>query len=447
MRVFIIIALLLAALSVVARAIRPAPAPPGATRLLWVSDDNPSRREQMDLFNRLNPDLVIQLDPDNFGMEKVIVQSLAGVGPDLFDCYGPDWLESYVRAGIAWDITDELKRAGVDVDQDVWPSARNLHVYEGRVYGLPNCSVDALWLNKAAFDEAGLPYPRHAPWTWQQFIPLAQRLTVRNADGRVVRYGFCYDFFAWKFFLFQFGGRIYSEDGTRCTLDAPEAIAAVQFMHDLIYKYRVSPSPQELEAMSQAGGWGSESIKLLASGRAATALGGRWWLCQLRSHPELRLGAVEAPHGPRRTGWGYGKATLINRHSPRRQEALRFMLHLAGPEYHQLDNHQADGIPPMIKYCDDESLVNPAFPHEDYHHVFRDVMFLGEAESTSPFVNAAVAGASIRRQMDLILRNRKDVAAGLRDAAREINADRDRRLQRDPALRARYEALVAGARP
>ena len=55
----------------------------GKTRLVWVSDPNPMRVSQIDMFNELNPDLALKLDPDNSGTMKVIVQSSAGMGPDL----------------------------------------------------------------------------------------------------------------------------------------------------------------------------------------------------------------------------------------------------------------------------------------------------------------------------------------------------------------------------
>src|SRR2546430_13577689 len=103
--VFILGALLLA--SVVAWAIRPRPIP-GKMPLLWVSDDNPARRDHIKQFNRLHPEFDLRLDPDNAGPEKTIVQSTRRVRPDLIDCYGPFQLASFARACIAWDVTEHL---------------------------------------------------------------------------------------------------------------------------------------------------------------------------------------------------------------------------------------------------------------------------------------------------------------------------------------------------
>src|SRR5690349_9102935 len=100
--------------SVVAWQMTPKPLQEGKTLLVWSSDDNPARREQIDLFNKENPQYHLVLDPNNTGMEKVVVQSIAGVGPDVFDA-GQGNIDLLIDSGIAWDVTDELKKRGVDV--------------------------------------------------------------------------------------------------------------------------------------------------------------------------------------------------------------------------------------------------------------------------------------------------------------------------------------------
>src|ERR1051325_10301115 len=118
-------------LSALAWSIQPRPKEDNKIPLVWVSDDNPARRDQVGLFNTMYPQCRLSLDPGNSGMEKVIVQSLGGVGPDLFDCYDGFQLSAYVKSGIAWNVTDELKRAGVDVQRDVWRAVDPNIVYNG----------------------------------------------------------------------------------------------------------------------------------------------------------------------------------------------------------------------------------------------------------------------------------------------------------------------------
>jgi multiple sugar transport system substrate-binding protein len=430
-------------LSAVAWRIQPKATGGSKIPLVWVSDDNPTRREQIALFNRTHPQYDLRLDPANGGLEKVIVQSLAGVGPDLFDCYEAYSLAAYVKSGVAWDVTDEFAKAGIDVKRDVWSATWPCVLRDGRTYGFPtNAAVNAIWINRDLFDRAGAPYPK-GTWTWERFLPVAQRLTQRDARGHIKQFGFLCDWYNWTQFVMQWGGRIYTPDGTRCVLDSPQGIAAIQFLHDLMYKYHVMPSPVDEAAMVTQGGWGSGTITFFAGGKGAMALGGRWWQCSLRSEPSLRMGVVECPYAKVHVFRGYGRATLINRNSPRRRDALEFLKYEAGKDYNDLVNHQADALSPAIRFCyTPEFLHDPAFPHETFNAVWRDVMKDGEPEDISPFVNGQAAARILGKQLDLVRCDQKPVAAALRDATRQVNEEIGKTLARDPSLRSRYRRLT-----
>ncbi len=440
---FAVILTALILISVVAWQWQPNQVESGKIPMSWVSDDNPGRREQVDLFKRLNPEIDLRLDPNNQGMEKIIIQSVAGVGPDLFDCYDPVALSVFVKSGIAWDVTDELKKMGVDADRDIWAAAIPSMKYQGRIYGFPtNVANGVLWFNKGVFDKYHISYPT-GPMTWQELVPIAQRLTLRDARGRVKQYGLLMDWSAWSQFVRQWGGRVYSPDGTRCVLDSREAIAAVQFMHDLIYKYKVIPSPSDEAAMASQGGWGTGSMSRFGGEKGAMALGGRYWLCTLRGYKDLRLGAVECPHGKYRVFMGGARITIINKNSPRRREALKFLRFLAGKEYNELVNHQADGLSPVIKYAYTNKYMHDRdFPEEDYNAVWRDTMKNTVTYEFSPFVAGAVDQRILNQQMDLVRNNQKSPAAALKTAAAQINAEIQKSISEDPTLRKQYEDLV-----
>jgi multiple sugar transport system substrate-binding protein len=437
----------LVALSAIAWRIQPKPPGEGKIVLTWVSDDNPARRQQIALFNQLNPGYHLRLDPTNTGTEKVIVGCIGGVGPDLFDCYDGFQLSAYVKSGIAWDVTDAIAAAGINASEDTWAASHPNFILEGRVFGFPtNASVNAIWFNKDILEKRGIPFPK-GPWTWEEFIPLAQKLTVRDESGRIEHFGFMFDWWNWQHFCRQWGGRVYSKDGTRCVLDSPENIAAIQLMQDLIYKHKVAPSPVEEAAIATQGGWGSGTITFFGGGKAAMALGGRWWLCTLRDYKGIRLGAIECPHGPLRVFRGYGRATLINKASPRRQEALEFLKYLAARPYNDLINHQADALAPVKRYCyTPEYLHDPDFPNEDFNAAWRDVMEYGIPDEVSPFVNGNVAGRLFGKQLDLVKNGQKTAAEAMKAAAREINKEILKSLERDPSLRERYRRLTDGGK-
>jgi multiple sugar transport system substrate-binding protein len=436
-------------LSVVAWQIQPRP-PEGKVPLVWVSDDNPARREQISIFNELDPEYELTLDPraNQAGMEKVMLQCLAGVGPDLFDAYSPSELDTFVRSGVAWDITDELLKRGVNMQEEVWPAILPTGIREGRTYGFPaNVAVDAIWINKDIFDAAGEPYPEGS-WTWDEFIELATRLTFRDERGRIKQFGFLCDWWQWSQFITLFGGHLYSEDGTRPAVDSPEAIEAIQFMHDLMYVHHVMPTPVDEAAMATQGGWGSGTISYFGAGKGAMALGGRWWLCTLRDYEGLNLGVVEIPHDEKRTYRAYGRATLVNQYSPRREQALDFLVYEAGKDYNDLINRQADAVAAVVRYnYTSEFLHNPDHPEEDYNEVWRDVVQYGRSDVWSPFINGQTANRILTKQLDLVKNDQKSAAEALRDAAREITKEIGKTLERDPSLRIKYYRLTGRERP
>ena len=181
------------------------------------------------------------------------------------------------------------------MDKETWPAVIPLVKYEGRVYGVAtNVATDAVWFNKAIFDKCGAPSPKSS-WKWPQLIALANQLTRRDDRGRIIQYGILIDWTAWPHFVLQHGGNLFDPDGVRCVIDSPEAVAGIQLMHDLIYKYRVCPTPAEESSMSTKGGYGCGPINQFDAGKGAMAVGGRWWLCTLRLYKNLRLGAVEMP--------------------------------------------------------------------------------------------------------------------------------------------------------
>ncbi len=420
--------------------------------LVWVTDDAPTRRETIALFNSMNETYRVVLDAQNGTTEKIIVQSIAGVGPDLFDCYDTSGLTAFIKADIAYDCTDDFQRLGIDLSE-TWPCLKPTYELNGRIYGHPaNVSAPAMWYNKRMFDEAGVPYPT-PDWTWDDFLAIAQRLTRRDAHGRPVQFGFLgpYDPNEYHLFWHQWNAPMYNEAGTRCMLDQPQAGAAVQFMQDIIYKHRVMPSLSDEFSMAASGGWGAGGLTLFAGEKGAMAIGGRWWLLLLRKqdYDHLRLGIVSIPKGLLPRVVGNGKTTVINKRSKRIEGALAFLAFLHSEEYNALINRQADGLGPVMKHCyTDAFLHDPDRPKEDFNAVWRDAVANADPMPVSPYVNGKEVEVRLLHQMDLIKAGKKTGEQAMRDLAARINQGIVKQLRMDPAMKAQYmDAVQHGALP
>ena len=271
---------------------------------------------------------------------------------------------------------------------------------------------------------------------------------MRDAGGHVVRYGFLFDFRGlWNALLPAFGGDLFDAKGLRCTVADPPSVACLRFGRDLIYRYRVSPSPNDEQSLTAGGGWGGAAgpQAYFRRGLGAMAMGGRWWLVQLREDVRdhgFRLAAVEPPVG-RFTAIGGGgtRATMVNARGPHRKEALDFVADLLGEDYSLLLNDQADALAGVRRYAyTDRYLHPPDHPGETFHAAFRATLERGVMLRSSPYIDATEVDVYLSRQMDLVKLDQKEPAAALRDAARDIDAAIRRNAARDPHLRAAFLA-------
>lgn len=417
------------------------------TRLVWVSDDNPVRREQIDIFNHLHPDLLLTLDPGNIRMEKIITQSIAGTGPDLFDSIGRYTLYAFVEAGIALDLTDLADEYQIDLGK-TWPAIADELRIEGRQYSFP-CNVVApvLFYNKAIFDRKGLPYPPD-DWTWDQFVRTASKLVRKSNDGRGYEYKnktFAVMGLHWYELVLQAGGRMYSPDGTRCVLDSPQAQQAVQFYYDLMYRHHVMPTPDQELTMQRRGGWAPGFLKWFGAERVAMVRGGREALITLRKYKNLRgkIGICHLPHKTRKVSLVYSRSSAINRHSSKKDQALQFLKFLTGEPYNLQIVRSADGLPPLPAYVErSEFLADPSYPEEDFHQLFRQAVKRGAVGEISPLISPWTANKLMIEQLDYMTSGTKSPAQTCRDMARAVNHRIHQNLRRYEKFRKRYRRIT-----
>ncbi len=421
---------------------QPSPSTGGRVPLTWVSDENPLRKEQTALFQRNNPGITVNLDPGSSALEKIIVQSLAGVGPDVFDAFDGFQLAAYVKSGVAMDVTDELKSHGLDLKRDVFPGLSVNCFFEGRTYGVPtNIAADGTWYHAEILRKEGIQLPQ-GEWRWSEMIPIAEKLTKRDPTGKVLQYGLLFDWWNWMDFFAGYNARLFTPDGRTCIVNQPEAVAAVQMMRDLVYKYKVAPTPGEESSMSTAGGFGSGTITFFGARRGAMAIGGRWWLSQLRSYKGLDLGVTESPTGTIRQYRAYGRATLVNKNSPHLKEALEFQRFMASLDYLKLVNNQADGIAAFPAADQgDAFLHNPKHPEETFNAVWKKIADHSAPDEVSPFIDAGSVAREMKVQMDLVQAGQKSAQEAMAAAARNINAAIAKGLKEDPALAKRFRDL------
>ncbi len=277
------------------------------------------------LFEQAHPGLRVRVECPPYYRDNILAQFSQDAAPDVIFAEIHD-VDAFERKGVLLDLNPRLAR-----DQDFKlsgydPGAIARFSAGGRCYVVPRDMAPfcCVFYNRELFAAAGLPLPRD-DWQWpRDFLPAAQRLTQRDAAGKILRYGFVDDWPMWDVFVLSNGGT-YVDAAGRPALDSPASLEAVQFRRDLALKYRVMPAPGEWVPATWAG-----AAELFASGRTAMFLSGYWRTPYLRESARFDWDIVlfpRGPAGPRRFssgGSGYGISSR-SRHAGEAWELVKFL--------------------------------------------------------------------------------------------------------------------------
>lgn len=232
---------------------------------------------------------------------QLLVDLAAGTAPDVWN-QDASTLARLVDAGYVLDMNECVALVPEFNLDRFFPSVLSIHQREegGPVYGVPNDFTPmVIYYNTASFERAGVEAPS-SDWTWDEFVDVAQRLTL-DANGNnatsadfdpenVVQWGFRVRQFSfeWIYRLWQNGGDVLSPDGTTASgyLDSPESIEAITWLRDLVTEQGVAPDPSTLNEMLQQAGF----LDRFLAGDVAMFDRGHWELVGLQSNAAYEPG-------------------------------------------------------------------------------------------------------------------------------------------------------------
>ena len=240
---------------------------------VWGSQLDPEvYQARLDLFKAANPDIPVELlyIPSDYS-QKVQTMMAGGQSPCVIQV--AEDVHGYSGKGQIVSLNDYVSKSSIDLAQRYGSTGGLVQAYtwEGNLYAMPDRGgALVLYYNKDMFDAAGIAYPT-MDWTWTEFLDAAQKLTVRNGDVVDV-YGFAAgDWWPWWMsFVYQNNGAVLDANG-KPVFNSPEAVEAMKFYNDLVYEYKVAPSPEDYANMGQ----GSPD-PLFAQGKVAMSMTGFW---------------------------------------------------------------------------------------------------------------------------------------------------------------------------
>ena len=200
----------------------------------------------------------------------------------------------------------------------------------GKTWGIPfQRSTVVLYYNKEAFKEAGLD-PNHPPATWAEMTADAEKLTKRDASGKVTQWGVQIPSSGFPYWLFQGlaienGANLMNAAGTEVYYDKPEVVAALQYWVDLVNKYKVHP-PGIVE-------WGT-TPKDFFERKVAMMWTTTGNLTNVRANAKFDFGVAMLPGNKQRgSPTGGGNFYIFKKSTPaQREAAFKFIKWVTQPE-------------------------------------------------------------------------------------------------------------------
>jgi multiple sugar transport system substrate-binding protein len=294
-----------------------------------------------------------------------------------------------------------------------------------------------LYYNKDLLKAAGidsLPTTADKAMSWDEFVNLCKKLTIDKngktaADSgfdpkNIKQYGFMFE--TWdqpiNNFIFSNGGEWCTEDGSKFTLNSPEAADAVQKLSDLINVYHVAPSPlaaKSLPAMNIA----------LQSKLTAMALGGQWINLDL-GNAKVNYDIGVLPKLKKSITVGVSGATVFFKGSKHPDEAWMLFKWMSNPEGAIELYSGGLWMPTMKKWYTDPELVkkwvdaNPAaHPAGFKEAMMNQLMTNGVPQSQYYLKNYAKLVPVVTSAWDQVWLGKKTAAEAMKEMEPKAQAE------------------------
>ncbi len=206
----------------------------------------------VDEFNKRNPDVNVRLFkvPGSAYRNKMIVMFASRTAPDVVRVDHFDFPQLAERNYFR-DLDDLIAKDPEYNLSDFYP----LSIEEGRVNGrIQGINVlfggGIMFYNKTLLAAEGLEDPyelwKRGEWTYDKVLEYAKKCTKFDSSGRPTQFGINMPPMPFYIGVLQaFGGKFLTDDLQKSGLTMPESIQAMQWISDLRWKHKCSPTPSQ----------------------------------------------------------------------------------------------------------------------------------------------------------------------------------------------------------
>jgi multiple sugar transport system substrate-binding protein len=183
--------------------------------------------------------------PLEYVTKLLVLQSGGGIGDAAWGTTRAGYIKFLSSKGVFRPVEPLAKADKLNL-AEYYPRALEDITHQGKLMALPHITepgrAGLIW-NKSLLAGTSVKEP-DLTWTYDTLRDASVAISKGPNDAREV-YGLNGSYGYLEFFplLRAFGGELLSPDGTRCVLDSPQGLAAVQWQHDMIRRHGAVPVP------------------------------------------------------------------------------------------------------------------------------------------------------------------------------------------------------------
>ncbi|MFD0696872.1 ABC transporter substrate-binding protein [Paenibacillus sp. GCM10027628] len=245
-------------------------------------------------------------------------------------------------------------------------SIKPFYVVNKKAVAAPmDVTANGLIYNKTLFNKAGVKVPTSQDniWTWDEFSASLKQVMEKGG----AKYGLVWDFTPqrWSTMLYQFGGRMMSEDGTKAVINNDAGVKAAEYFKKL-----------HTDGIMPTSVWlgGDNPNNLFRTGTVAAHFAGNWMISNYKDIQNFEWGVTYMPKGTTRSSVPGGKFAMAFQKSGVEKEATDFINYISSKEVN-------------AKYCTDALFLSPRKDNSKLDYAFgKDMMelFSNELNNTVP---------------------------------------------------------------
>lgn len=295
-----------------------------------------------DLFEKANPDIKISRTIYTHENFHDIVDS------DDFDlfCLTEFYLDYMISKKKLLDLTDLFQDILFD-ELPLYENVLRIFEYRRKQYAIPFLFSPLMILyNKKLFRKYGVDFPP-AGWTWKSFLDTALKFKPAEKDG-ISAFIFAQYRNRWPVYIIQNGGEIIDRNGL-CTIGQKEAVEAVKWAHELLFKHKICPlHPNMTKELSHS---------FFCEGKAAMILDTYYSLSGYSRQENLEIGIVPLPKGRLDVTGLMADAYAIGKNAKNIAAAAQFIRFTLSPEIQNRIKQNAVGIPAVKEIAEAEANI------------------------------------------------------------------------------------------